>query len=76
MSGNKQKAAWLERAEAEQQELHDRLRKLGTALSNAVVRSEIAPADLQDMLVQEAAMVTYNQALVNRIKRNGGTVCE
>ena len=76
MSKEKQKPAWLERAEAEQKELREGLKKIGAALNNANVRCEIDPADSQDMLVQEAAMATYNQALANRIKRNGGTVCE
>ncbi len=76
MSKEKQKPAWLERAEAEQKELRERLKKLGAALNNESIRCGIAPDDLRDMIDQEAAMTTYNQALANRIKRNGGTVCE
>jgi len=70
------KPEWLKRAEAEQKELWERLRKLNAALGNANVRATIDPNDLEDMTAQERAMNQYNWALVRRIKRNGGTVCE
>ena len=70
------KADWLLRAEAEQKELRERIKKLVAALNNVNVIRGITPADLRDMFDQKAAMITYNQALANRIKRNGGTVCE